>query len=49
MKLTLLTGNLGLKIIALILAIAVYYALKTSDSDKTKNNDRQRIFQQHRK
>lgn len=42
-----LTDNLGLKLIALILAIAVYYAIKPESSDSGNEHDRQRIFNQH--
>lgn len=35
-----LTGNLGLKILALVLAIVVYYSLKTDSRSTTVHNDR---------
>lgn len=41
-----LTNNIGLKIIALILAIVVYYAIKSGASNTGNNHDRQRIFNQ---
>lgn len=37
--------KIGLKLLALILAIAVYYALKSGLSDTTKNHDQQRFFE----
>jgi len=43
MKLPSLSGNLGLKILALGLAIVIYYALK-SESSRSGNNDDKRIF-----
>lgn len=37
-------GNWGLKILSLILAIVIYYALKTETENRQKDNDRS-IFQ----
>lgn len=36
--------KIGIKVLALILAIAVYYALKSGASDRPKTHDQQRIF-----
>ena len=45
MKLTtLFTENLGLKLLALALAIVVYHALKTDSASNTERNDRH-LFQ----
>ena len=48
MKLEFLTGNLGLKLLALVLAIVLYHVVKqsstTNDSNDSNQNDR--YFQQ---
>lgn len=44
MKLPLITDNWGLKVLALILAIVTYYALKQAPSHPGDNDDK-RIFQ----
>ena len=46
MKLSLLTGNLGLKLLSLALAIVLYYALKSDASDTSDKNDKPTV-QQH--
>ena len=40
-----LTGNWGLKILALVLAIVIYYAIKNESASNGRSYDR-RIFQQ---
>ena len=44
MKMSALTGNLGLKILSLALAIVLYYALKPNTSHPSDKHDT-RIFQ----
>lgn len=44
MKMSALTGNLGLKILSLALAIVIYYALKPASSRSSDKHDA-RIFQ----
>lgn len=39
-----ITDNWGLKLLALVLAIAIYYALK-NDGEEPRNNHDRRIFQ----
>ena len=45
MKLSALTGNLGLKILSLALAIVLYYALKPDDASRSSDKHDTGIFQ----
>ena len=40
-------GNWGLKLLALVLAIVIYYTLKNDSATGGRNHDQQ-LFQQHR-
>jgi YbbR domain-containing protein len=39
-------ANWGLKLLALVLAIVIYHAMKSDSGKNTNNNDR-RLFQSH--